>query len=63
MSGVGLGHAVAGCTAFRDDSCDLYPLTALHRAEGKLLLVVMGLHLQEKQAAIHSKVLDIIHFI
>lgn len=54
MFGVGLGHAVAGWTAFRNDSCDLHPLATLDRAEGKLLPVVMGLYLQEKQAAIHT---------
>lgn len=54
VSGVGLGHAVAWWTAFRDDGCDLHPLTSLDRAEGKLLPVVMGLHLQEEQAAKHT---------
>ena len=54
VSGIGLGHAVAGWTAFRDDGCDLYPLTSLDRAEGKLLPVVVGLYLQEQQAATHT---------
>lgn len=63
ISGVGLGHAIAGWTAFRNDSCDLHPLTALDRAEGKLLPVIVGLYLQEKQAAIYTcEVLYIIHF-
>lgn len=54
MSGVGLGHAVARWTAFGNDDCDLHPLTAFDGAEGELLPVVMGLHLQEEKAATHT---------
>lgn len=54
MFGVGLGDAVAGWTAFRDDGCNLHPLTTLDRAEGKLLPVIMGLYFQEKQAAVDT---------
>lgn len=54
MSGVGLSHAVAGWTAFRDDGCNLHPLTTFDGAEGKLLLVIMALYFQEKQAAMDT---------
>lgn len=54
MFRVGLGHAVAGWTAFGNDGCDLHPLTAFDGAEGKLLPVVMGLYLQEEKAATHT---------
>lgn len=64
MPGVGLGHAVAGWAAFRDDGRDLHPLAALDRAEGKLLPVIMGLYLQKQQAASNiAKILYIIHFL
>lgn len=54
MFRVGLGYAVAGWTVFRYDGCNLHPLATLDRAEGKLLLVIVGLYPQEKQAAIHT---------
>lgn len=52
MFRVGLGHAVAGWTAFGNNSCDFYSFTAFDGAEGKLFLVIVGLYFQEKQAEI-----------
>lgn len=54
MLRVGLGQAVAGWTAFGNNSRDFYSFTALDGAEGELFLVIVGLYFQEKQAEIKA---------
>lgn len=54
VSGVGLGQAITGRTAFGNDSRDLHPLAALDGAEGEALPLAEGLHFQEEQAGTNT---------
>lgn len=49
MPRVGLRYAVAGAASLGDDSFNLHPLTALHRAESEVILLVVRSDFQEQQ--------------
>lgn len=53
--GVGCGLTVADTSCLWDHSFDSYSLTALHRAEGKLLLLILSFEFQKQQPAGRKK--------